>query len=82
MLKLAFTIGSTLFILFNVSMIRAIFKYRKYSIFGKTTGNILLGGVVAILFISFTAWTYEFSVYFACLGTILGATKTDNISLT
>lgn len=70
-------IGSTLFILFYVSLISAIFKYRKHSIFAKTTGNILLGGVVAILFINLTAWTYEFSVFFACLGAIIGATKTD-----
>lgn len=75
-------IGSTLFILFYVSLISAIFKYRKHSIFAKTTGNILLGGVVAILFISFTAWTYEFCMYFTCLGTIIGATKTNNIPLT
>lgn len=75
-------IGSTLFILFYVSLISAIFKYRRHSIFAKTTGNILLGGVVAILFISFTAWTYDFCMYFACLGTIIGATKTNNIPLT
>ena len=59
----------------------AILKYRKQSIVAKTTGNILLGGVVAILFINLTAWTYESSVYFACLGTIIGATKTDKRKL-
>lgn len=72
-------IGSTLFVLFYVSLISAILKYRKHSILAKTTGNIFLGGVFAILFISLTTWTYESSVYFACLGTVIGATKTDKI---
>jgi hypothetical protein len=32
----------------------------------------MLGAIVAILFINFTAWTYSFPFYFAVYGTVIG----------
>ena len=33
------------------------------------------GGFVAIVFINFTAWTYDFPRYFVCFGIIIGYLK-------
>lgn len=46
--------------------------------FDKKTGICMLGGIAAILFLSLTAWTWEFPHYFICLGVLIGFCNTTN----
>jgi O-Antigen ligase. len=64
-------IGFILFACFYVSIIRGILK-RKHDDDFKKEGIVLLGGILAILFICFTAWIYNLCFYFVALGTMVG----------
>ena len=64
-------IGTTLYIIFYISIIRLILKTRR----NKSNSNIfliMLGFIITILFISLTSWTYEFSRYYVIFGLIIG----------
>ena len=64
-------IGTTLYIIFYISIIRLILKTRR----NKSNSNvfpIMLGFIMTILFISLTSWTYEFSRYYVIFGLIIG----------
>ena len=38
----------------------------------------MFGGLAAILFLSLTAWTWEFPIYFICLGFLIGFCNTTD----
>lgn len=65
-------IGSLLYLMFNFwilgSLLKVVFKRNHKD---KGFALNLLGGILAILFISLTAWTYDFPIYFASLGVII-----------
>lgn len=64
-------IGTTLYVIFYILIIRLILKTRK----NKLNSNIFLimfGFIATILFISLTSWTYEFSRYYVIFGLIIG----------
>lgn len=62
-------IGSFIYLMFNLSILSSIFKSRLY--LDRVVFLTCLGGMICILFISFTAWTYSFPRYFAVYGIIL-----------
>lgn len=73
-------IGTSFFLLFNgwilINLVKLIKKNR--------AGFIILGALLAILFINFTAWTYSSPMYFASYGVVIGYIKTkknDNCNL-
>ena len=62
-------IGVTLYLLFVFGLLNTLFKSR-----GRTDKRLLfvcLGGILCVLFINFTSWTYEGCHYFAMYGIIL-----------
>lgn len=64
-------IGTTLYVIFYILIIRLILKTRK----NKLNSNIfliMLGFIATILFISLTSWTYEFSRYYVIFGLVIG----------
>ena len=67
-------IGSLLFLLFYITIIMRLIKVFKI----KENRDITLtclGIILAILFMSFTAWTYEFPIYFITIGIVTGYTE-------
>lgn len=68
-------IGFTLFISLYIHIIKGLIKALKIKKMYKYTFTSL-GVVVAILFMSFTAWTYEFPICFITLGIVIGYTET------
>lgn len=62
-------VGTTLWLLFMGSILRAIWKSRRYN--PRPVCLVCLSGMACILFIGLTAWTYEFPHYFAIYGLIL-----------
>lgn len=71
-------VGTFLYVLFYSSIISNIFKYHKSLPLEKSSSMIVFSAILAILFISLTAWTYDFPFYFAVLGTVIGYTKKQN----
>lgn len=68
-------LGFLLFAFFYYWILVHLFKqYRN----DKSIGMCMLGGMVAILFLSLTAWTWEFPRYFICLGILIGFCNTTN----
>lgn len=65
-------IGSLLFLCFYIALIFRTLKNGYIKPYNKPRSIIMLSAILAILFISFTAWTYDFAFYFAILGTVLG----------
>ena len=62
-------VGATLYLLFIIGLFSTLFKSR---IRGDNRPLfVCLGGLLSILFINFTAWTYEICFYFAIYGIIL-----------
>lgn len=64
-------IGTTLYIIFYVLIIKLILKTRRNKSSSKIH-LIMLGFICTILFISLTSWTYEFSRYYVIFGLIIG----------
>lgn len=64
-------IGFTLFVTLYIYILR-----RLLSLLFKRKGTQIvlfnIGMIMAILFISFTAWTFQFVIHFICLGTAMG----------
>ena len=68
-------LGFLLFAFFYCWIIVHLFKqYRN----DKSVGVCMLGGMAALLFLSLTAWTWEFPRYFICLGVLIGFCNTTN----
>lgn len=68
-------VGFLLFAFFYYWIIVHLFKqYRN----DKSVGMCMLGGMAALLFLSLTAWTWEFPRYFICLGVLIGFCNTTN----
>ncbi|OIQ27404.1 MAG: hypothetical protein BM564_12990 [Bacteroidetes bacterium MedPE-SWsnd-G2] len=66
-------IGSTLFIMFNYWLLKnLILRMNDKNAF------VFLGGLMSILFINFSAWTYSFNQYFVCYGVVIGYCLTTN----
>lgn len=65
-------IGSTLFVCFYLQLISKTIRVGRSIPNNKPRSIVILGAVFAILFVSLTAWTYDFAFYFAVLGTVLG----------
>lgn len=70
-------IGAALYLAFNVSIIIGLIKAALKKVDFKQT-LVCLGLMAAILFISFTAWTYTFTIYFIGLGIVIGHYKLLN----
>ena len=70
-------IGAALYLAFNISIIVGLVKAAFKKVDFKQT-LVCLGLIVAILFISFTAWTYSFPIYFIALGIVIGHYKLLN----
>ena len=68
-------IGFTLFISLYIHIIKGLICALKIKNMHKYTFTCI-GVVVAILFMSFTAWTYEFPICFITLGIVIGYTET------
>jgi len=69
-------IGSILFFLFYFWIGKnLIHLWRKNPLQSRAALWVLAGGFGAILFINFTAWTYEFKQYFAAFGVMIGYIK-------
>lgn len=66
-------IGFLLFCMFFISMFKLLFK--KYNKETKKVVLICMGGLLCILFIDLTAWTYQFPRYFAVYGIIMAYGK-------
>ena len=64
-------IGTTLYVIFYISIIGLILKTRKNKL-NSSIFLIMLGFITTILFISLTSWTYEFSRYYVIFGLIIG----------
>ena len=62
-------IGFILFMLFYYIILKNLFKKIKYDV---KLGRCMLGGIIAIMFMNLTAWSWEFPQYFICLGVIIG----------
>lgn len=62
-------IGSVLFILFYLNLLKCIMQVKK-SNFGIYL--LFLSLILTVLFINLTAWTYQFPHYFICFGLIIG----------
>jgi hypothetical protein len=65
-------IGSLFFLLFVGWIIINLFKIIYSRRDNREIAIIMLGAIVAILFINFTSWTYSFPFYFAVYGTVIG----------
>lgn len=69
-------IGSMLFLLFYFWIGKNLIRtWRKSPFQSRPALWILAGGFGAVLFINFTAWTYEFEQYFAAFGVMIGYIK-------
>lgn len=65
-------IGSVLFILFYASLLRHI----KKTMIDTQHKILFIGYMLCVVFVNFTAWTYQFTYYFICFGIILGYKNT------
>ena len=64
-------VGFTLFAVFYISIIYKLFKIKSNPIL-KSGRIIMIGAILAILFMGITAWIYDFSFYFAIIGVTIG----------
>lgn len=67
--------GFVLFALFYCWIVVNLFKQFRND---NSVGKCMLGGMVAILFLSLTVWTWEFPRYFICLGVLIGFCNTTD----
>lgn len=63
-------IGFTLYVLYVLSLFKSIRAIRKFD--GKSNARLFYGWMAALLFISLTAWTYQFPRYFIVTGLMVG----------
>lgn len=68
-------VGTLIYIFFYISLFTSTKKIYSQLPQDRATGIIMRGVIFAILFISMTAWTYDFPFYFAVLGTVIGFSK-------
>ena len=68
-------IGFALFIIFYANIILNLFKKIKTGNEGKEMSIMMLGGIVSLLFLYLTTWSYNISTYFAVIGTVIGYIK-------
>lgn len=69
-------IGTLLFLLFYIWIGRELFQLLRKNIWGTRPLILaLIGGFCAVLFINFTAWTYQFTQFFAAFGVMIGYIK-------
>lgn len=61
-------LGFLLFAFFYYWIVKHLYKQFRNN---KSVGMCMLGGMAAILFLSFTAWAWEFPQYFICLGILI-----------
>ena len=66
-------IGFILYICFYVNIIKRCVKYVHDRFVGSYIW-VIMGGIISILFIALTAWTYSMSFYYACLGCAIAFT--------
>lgn len=71
-------VGTFLYVMFYISIISKTLNNKKTSSPDKSQRMVMLGAILAILFISLTAWTYDFPFYFAIIGTVIGYTKNQS----
>lgn len=71
-------IGCVLFVMFYVVIIKRLLGYYKRD-YTRSLAIVMSGGVVVLLFIYLTAWSYSMCFYFAVLGTIVGFISNCNI---
>lgn len=66
-------IGTALWLLFTTGLLSSVYKARKYRPLPVIL--ICLSGILYILFLDFTSWTYAFPHYFAVYGLIVACCK-------
>lgn len=66
------------FLLFAVFYSWIIVNLFRRVLSDKEIGMCMFGGLAAILFLSLTAWTWEFPIYFICLGFLIGFCNTTD----
>lgn len=71
-------VGFSLYFLLYAGICIGLLKKRK---FDKEFATCLLGGFVAILFLSLTMWTWTYSALFCCLGIMVGHNRIENTFL-
>lgn len=65
-------VGCILFLMFYTSIIKMLLKEIRSTKMQSPISIVMLGAIVALLFIYLTAWSYSFPFYFAVLGAIVG----------
>lgn len=68
-------VGTSLFAMFYTSILAKVSRKRRLCPKEKANGTIMIGVIVAILFIGLTAWLYDFAFYFAVIGVVIGYAK-------
>lgn len=66
-------VGTVLYLLFTIGMLRLCIRAKRC--ISDKIGVICLGGMVMILFVSFTSWIYDTIYYFAVYGLVLASCK-------
>ena len=69
-------LGTMLYVVFMLSIINSVFRSFRYE--QREIVMVCLGGMVAILFISFYAWTYDVVYYFLLYGVVLSVCRPLN----
>lgn len=62
-------VGTVIFLLFYFSIFKMIYSIRNVS---QKVAWIFVAGMLCVMFINFTAWTFNLPVYFICYGIIIG----------
>ena len=68
-------VGFLLFAFFYFWIISHLLKQARYV---KQIGLCMFGGLISILFMSLTTWTWEFPCFFICIGVLIGFCNTSN----
>jgi len=68
-------VGFLLFAFFYSWIISHLLKQARYV---KQIGLCMFGGLITILFLSLTTWTWEFPCFFICIGVLIGFCNTSN----
>lgn len=62
-------VGFLLFVFFNSWIVFHLIKQVRYN---RQIGLCMLGGIMALLFLGLSTWTWAFPRYFICLGVLIG----------
>ena len=65
-------VGSIIFILFSLNILKCIVRVRKSNKDNFGIYLLFLSLFLTVLFINLTAWTYQFPHYFICFGLVIG----------